>query len=270
MKIHGLYNSVDAVSQSMLKTMRASPRKFEACYITKTLSTDATPEQELGTKIHFAILEPERFDDRYCRIPKEVLASNGHRRGKAYDEWFEEMASIGKSPMTDAEWEKIDHIRANADRNEILKTFLQNARAIEAPIYWPERTEEGEVECKGIPDLVCVKDWIIDVKTTSDLKEFGRSAGKYAYHMQAAFYLRGASIVYESAYTCFAIAVVETVAPYRVHVKQLPTEAIIVGQSMVEESLAEYCRRKKTNDWSEVDENQLMMLDIPSYFLTGK
>ncbi len=79
------YKEIPAISQSMLKDLATSPRLFEAKHILKTLQSESTRSQELGTVIHSAILEPKKLEKVCTTPPRSVLASNGHRRGKAYE-----------------------------------------------------------------------------------------------------------------------------------------------------------------------------------------
>ena len=90
------YKRSTGVSQSELKTLAESPRKYEAEYILKTLKREQTDAMRFGSLVHCLVLEPEDFEDHFVVIPPEALASNGHRRGKAWDEFKQQQIALNK------------------------------------------------------------------------------------------------------------------------------------------------------------------------------
>jgi len=141
---------------------------------------------------------------------------------------------------------------------------------VEVPITWTDPIEP--VRCKGIPDIVA-GEWIIDLKTTKSLTGFlqggeqlvSKTIADLGYHLQAAFYLRGASLHYGDPKTRFAFLVVETEEPYRVYAMELKSEAITAGEVKMQRLLAEYVRRMQTGDWSEEGEKSLLQVGVPAW-----
>lgn len=263
------YRKIEAVSQSMLKELLASPRRFEAAYITQTLSRETTPAMEFGTMVHKIVLQPSVAASTIVMIPDDVLTSNGQRRGKAWDQFC--MDNAGKQLVRRDEYDKAFEIAKKVWSHPFYELAFDWMRYTENPITW-EDADTG-VQCKGIPDVVCDNEWVIDLKTTADLTGFVQGAESYTsktvadfgYHMQAAFYLRGTTIHYGEPKTRFAFIVVETKAPYRVYAMELNAAAITAGEVKVQRALAEYKRRMETNDWSEEGERALLQVGIPAW-----
>lgn len=255
------YRDWPAISQSELKDLAKSPRYYEAKHILKTIPHESTRSQEIGTLVHAAILEDNKLWNLMAIPPREVLASNGHRRGGAYDNW--KALQGGKIIITEDELQMIDSIVVQARKHPVLQMFLQNKLQIEMPILWEDAL--SGLKCKGIPDLVCKTSYVVDVKTCQNVDDIERSVATYGYHLQAAFYLRGCSSHYGNQYDNFVILAVETNPPYRVHARLLDEQAIMVGNMKIDELLADYARRKEANDWSEEAEKEITVLSLPKW-----
>lgn len=255
------YREWPAVSQSELKDLAKSPRYYEAKHILKTIQAESSRSQEIGTLVHAAILEENKLWSIMAIPPREVLASNGHRRGNAYDAW--KASQSGKIIITEDELQMIDAIVNQARKHPVLQMFLANKLQIEMPILWNDPL--SGLKCKGIPDLVCKTSYVVDVKTCQSVDDIERAVATYGYHLQAAFYLRGCSSHYGNVYDNFVIVAVETNPPYRVHARLLDDQAIIVGNMRIDELLADYARRKESGDWSEAAEREITVLSLPKW-----
>jgi len=263
------YRQSSAVSQSQLKTLKESPRRFQATYVTKTLSIEPTDAMEFGTLVHSMALQPHLVQDEFIEIPDEVLTSNGQRRGKAWDAFVE--ANQGKSLVRSADFRRAMRIAEKVWCHPFYKLVFEWQRNVEMPIAWTD--EETQVECKGIPDIVCSNEWVIDIKTTNDLTGFlqgkerlvSSKIADFGYHLQGAFYLQGASQVYQETKTRFALLVVETKEPHRVYAMEIDEPSLFAGRLEMHRLLEEYKRRMASDDWSEEGEKSLLQVSIPSW-----
>lgn len=262
------YENDSAVSQSQLKTLEESPRRFEALYITKTLSKQTTDAMEFGTLVHGLTLQPSVVESEIAVIPDSALTSNGQRRGKAWDTFCE--ATEGKLRVFKEDYDRAFTIAKKVWSHPFFEFSFPNINYTEVPIRWTDPVES--VSCKAIPDIVA-EEWIVDLKTTRSLTGFlqgrdqlvSKTIADFNYHLQAAFYLRGASLHYGDPKTRFAFLVVETEEPYRVYAMELRPEAITAGDIKMQRLLAEYVRRMQTNDWSEDGEKSLLQVGIPAW-----
>jgi len=262
------YENDSAVSQSQLKTLEESPRKFEAFYVTKTLSIPTTDAMEFGTLVHSMTLQPAVVESEIAVIPDSALTSNGQRRGKVWDAFCK--ATEGKLRVFQEDYDRALVIAKKVRSHPFYEFIFPRINYTEVPIRWTDPVEP--VQCKGIPDLVA-DEWIVDLKTTRSLTGFlqgrdelvSKTIADFGYHLQAAFYLRGASLHYGDPKTRFAFLVVETEEPYRVYAMELRSEAIERGEVKMEKLLSEYVRRMQTNDWSEDGEKSLLQVGIPAW-----
>jgi hypothetical protein len=220
---------------------------------------------ELGTLVHCAILEPNRLASKIAMPPTEVLASNGHRRGAAYEKWRDEQH--GKIIVNAEEFQLVDTLRIAANNHPAVEFFREHGKYTEQPIRWQDPLTQ--VECKGIPDLVCDNGFVIDIKTCQNVDDMDRTMANFGYHLQAAFYLDGCTSHYGERFEKFVIVACETNPPYRVHSRLLDDEAIMVGHMEIDRLLAEFKRRMESGDWSEEAEKNLVALSLPRWAVTG-
>lgn len=262
------YQNHSGISQSQLKLLDESPRKYEALYITRTLSRPVSDAMEFGTLVHGLTLQPSVVASEIAVIPPEALTSNGQRRGKAWDAFCE--ATEGKLRVFQEDYDRALTIAQKVWSHPFYEFIFEKIERVEVPIYWTDPIEP--VSCKGIPDIVA-EEWVIDLKTTRSLTGFlqggehlvSKQIAEMGYHLQAAFYLRGASIHYGDPKTRFAFLVVETEEPCRVYAIELKPEAITAGEVKMQRLLAECVRRMQTGDWSEEGEKSLLQVGVPAW-----
>jgi hypothetical protein len=262
------YESDEAISQSQLKLLAESPRKYEATYITRTLSKAPTDAMEFGTLVHGLTLQPSVVASEIAMITPDVLTSNGQRRGKAWDAFVE--STEGKLRVFQEDYDRALTISKKVWSHPFYEFIFDKIERVEVPIIWTDPIEP--VRCKGIPDIVAGQ-WVIDLKTTRSLTGFlqggeqlvSKTIADLGYHLQAAFYLRGASLYYGDQKTRFAFIVVETEEPFRVYAMELKPEAITAGEVKMQRLLAEYVLRVASGDWSEEGEKSLLQVGVPSW-----
>lgn len=146
-----------------------------------------TAAQRLGTAIHMAVLEPERFASHYAVRPACDRRTNA---GKATYAAF--LDTLGDREEIDPD----DHacaarVAEAVQRHPMAKELLAQGTA-EASIYWTDRSTG--VRCRMRPDFISDRGpFLVDLKSASDAGEraFMRSAWSYGYHMTAAFYIDG-------------------------------------------------------------------------------
>ena len=216
------YSDKEYVSNSMLSLLNKSPQHLQRMF---DGYKQETPALTFGKAFHTVVLEPEKFE-------KEISVFDGKaRRGKAWEEF--KSANEGNTIITESEYKKIISMRRE------LVTPLESYEFIENSSHEIVRVWEMlGIKCKGKVDCVYNSDKkiLIDVKTTQDASPdaFRRSAYKYGYHRQAAFYIDGFGA------DEFWFAVVEKEAPYRTGLYQASEEFINNGRREISELLDKY------------------------------
>jgi len=180
---HGMpaetYRARPEVSRSDLALVHRCPALFKASR-DGLLADSESPALSFGTLAHVAILEPETLPERFAVF-------DGRRGTKAHKEAIE--ANPGHELVKPADMERAramaEAVRAHPAGRELLAEGVA-----EASVFW-EDAATG-IACKCRPDWL-TEGALVDVKTTASAAadEFSRSAWRYGYHRQAAFYLDG-------------------------------------------------------------------------------
>jgi len=131
---------------------------------------------ELGTYIHAKVLEnPEDAADIVAKKCQKLEKSDMDKMEVLIDRLAANPEITAKMPVRMVVPGTLTEVMAS--------TTYTNKKGTVIPI-------------KGKFDLINTVDkYVLDLKTTSDLKNFEDSVYKYAYHIQAAFYLRLANMV---------------------------------------------------------------------------
>ena len=249
------YHARPGVSASMLKSMARGWRTFEAEYVTKAAPRKESAAMALGTAVHTALLEPERFAAEYVVCPEEC----SDRRTKAYKEWA---ASVdGANVLAAGDAATIDAIRESVRRDDFASKLLAADGHVEKSLEW---TDQG-VLCRMRFDKIAGP-FCIDIKTCQDATtdDFTKSIAKYRYDLQAAHYLAGLCLV--SKVSQFAFIAIETASPYRVRCYEICEDDLFSAEMDRVSLLLEYQRRLNDGDWSEPGEGVLTKVFLPNWF----
>ena len=217
------YSDTKFVTNSMLSLLNKSPQHLQ-----RMLDgyKEDSPALNFGKAFHTVVLEPEKFDT-------DIAVFDGKtKRGKAWDEFKEKNKGI--TIITNNEYNKIlemrKHLVTPTDSYELIENSTHEVVNIWSMLG---------VDCKGKVDCVySVNDRkiLIDVKTTQDAspEAFRRSAYKYGYHRQAAFYMDGMGA------DEFWFAVIEKEAPYRTGLYRASDEFLNNGRKELSDLLDMY------------------------------
>lgn len=195
------YRSIDALHSTELGYFAISPRK---CQLYREGKEEPTPAMLWGTTIHSAILEPEKFMERYVTEPatlpdgrkagsvptgarKEDYINRNTNEWKAFvSEWAQK--NTGKIQLDADEFTQLRNIMAAVHSHPIANALIKTHQK-EMVALWVD--EETGLKCKGKADLI--GEFLIDFKTTTceTPKEFERECYSRSYHSQMAFYDKG-------------------------------------------------------------------------------
>jgi len=216
------YHSSAGISASGLKTIY---KKSVRHHIDRKPFESAA--MALGSAVHAAMLEPNTFFDDYHVMPKI------DRRTKEGKEAYlvEQKKAEGKALITPDDYEKINAILDNFRNDDLAQKYCKGV--IELSHYGKH---EG-LDVRVRPDcLNKVQGFISDVKTCQDNSPmaFKRDVYKYAYHLQAAFYMDIIGV------DEFRFIAVETNYPYTIEVYTLSDEMIEQGRKAWKAAFADW------------------------------
>ena len=154
------YHSSEGISKSGLDLVMRSPAHYR--FADKRESTRA---MEIGTALHCAILEPERFATDYMML-KEVT----DRRASAYKEackvWSAERV------LTGTEADKVAGMQESVRSNPHLAEYMQSAGRYELSVFATDPVTGVLVRCRF--DKLTDSGLAVDLKKTQDLRDFGK------------------------------------------------------------------------------------------------
>lgn len=244
------------ITASMLKSLKRSPRIFEAEHIIGSMRKAETEAMAFGTALHTAVLEPERFASDYICPP----AGCGDKRTNKYKDWKAEQDPKAKI-LSEKDHTRIINAMASVMRHPIASEAVKAEGVVEQPHTWID--EATGVPCKCRPDKRAGR-VILDLKSINECseEEFTKAVVNFDYHIQAAHYNRGFPDAEQ-----FIFIPVETVEPFRCRCFVLDDEALDLGDYMVGELLKEYAERIESGDWSEPNESDLVKVSLPGWYM---
>jgi hypothetical protein len=248
------------ISKSGLDLFSQSPAHYWAKY----LDPNRVPEQPTkalltGQAVHAAILEPHKFHEDFTIMPAFNGRTNDGKDQKAL--W---LASNGGKTVIDIEtYELAMRLRDKVHGHKAAAELLRIGKA-EQTIFFDE--PESGAACKCRPDFLTSDGIIVDLKTTMDAspEAFGRSAFKYRYHVQAAFYSHGFELDRGYSPEAFVFIAVETSAPFEVAVYHADDNIVSLGRDTYMPELHRYAACARTGKWPGYGEG-IQMLNLPGY-----
>lgn len=239
------YRGWPAVSQSILKEFRRSP--MHARHAMLFPDDEATPAMIFGEAVHVAILEPERFIERYAVPPKVDKRTTAGKAEWAF--WLAEHPAC--VPLSADEHERCLAVANAVGGHATAAKLLRGKGANEVSALWKD--PGTGVVCKARPDRITQFDgWtvVVDVKTTRDasLAGFSTACARYGYHMQAAHYLAGLDVIAPLSRRFIHIAV-EPEPPHGVAIYELDEAALQQGRDEIRLALAQYADCLRDDVW---------------------
>lgn len=162
------YLGKNALSSSSIKTLLSSPKTY---YFTTKYGSGETQALRDGRLFHTMILEPEKLDD-IIFVEAATKASKEYKLAK----------ETGKEVYTKSEKKAAERLCDALLRNEAVKEYL-----IKAEYEVPQIAMIDGIPIRAKADIL-KGNTIIDLKTTTGIKDFRYSADKYSYDLQAWLY----------------------------------------------------------------------------------
>lgn len=229
------YHALPALSASGLKELQKSPAHYRtACLIAR----EETPAMRLGTAVHCAVLEPERFVAEYVGVNLDLRTKGG----KAMRD---EILAAGQTVLTPDDYTTVMQMRDAVLAHPTAGALFRDGRS-EVSVF----ATLDDVPCKCRPDWLRDDGLIVDLKTaiTAHPRDFGRTVANYGYHLQQHHYLR-VCLSAGIAVTRFLFVAVEKLPPFGVSVHLLDDAAIALAANQHDRLLELYRRCRDANHW---------------------
>lgn len=252
------HNDRRFVSSTALKELMRSPAHFrhyldserveKACY-------------KIGTAIHCALLEPDRFKREYITSPEFNRRTKEGREEEAA--FLKQAADAGNFVVTEKDLRMIEGICENVDKHRDASALLK-AGVSEKSFYWQDPETGILLKCRtdNVSQFA-----ILDVKSTDDASPQGfvRSCAKYNYDLSATMYREGVFSV-EDTFLDYVFLAVEKEAPYSVALYLASDEMLASGMVRYREALKRLNDCRQSGQWpSYQPEGSYTTLEWPSW-----
>ena len=237
------YHAYKGISVSGLKQMMQSPAHY--AYSEPKVKTTF---MILGTAIHCAILEPERYQNEYIR-----LEDCKDRRQAQYKD---AVKSVGEDQvLITSDVQKVFNMQSAVHRNKTAMSYLASG--------WPELS--GFVECPETGVIRRIRfDWLtpdlvsLDLKKTQDARKeaFDKSVFNYGYHIQAAFYNDTFALITGQPLKAFKFLAIEEKAPHGNKVYTCDDVSMHIGRKQYKPALELYAECERKNDWPAYEDTE--------------
>jgi len=244
------YHAYPGISKSGLDLIDRSPSHYRYREPRET-----SRQMEIGTAIHCALLEPDRYAHEYVLL-REVSARTASEYKQACKEHPSERVLVSYEADRVAGMQEV--VYAVAAARELLQR--EGWRELSAFGTDPETGEL--IKCRF--DLLTTDGIAVDLKKTRDARpeKFSRAVYDYRYHVQEAFYrhvFRCATGGKELA--GYRLLAVEEALPHSTVVYRLDDEAIAEGARQFRRNLNTYAACQASGDWhGYVIESELLSL----------
>lgn len=231
------YFAVDAASNSGLKLIRQSP----AHYKYREPEDYDTRNKEIGSAIHCALLEPDRFKSHYL-VAEADLRTAAEYRGLAKDVG-------GNRVLTRPEHKRIIGMQNSAYRNSRFKSLMTRPGRNELSVFSEDPITGCPVKCRF--DRKGDGAFAFDIKKCQDARssEFERAITNYGYYMGVAWYQQVWKWETGEDLPDFPLIAIEEKAPHGVVCHDLDEFALMLGRKHFREALDTYARCKDSGVW---------------------
>lgn len=236
-----VYHSADGISNSGLSLIARSPAHYM-----HAARREQSRAMEIGTAIHCALLEPERFKEEYM-----LLRDVKDRRASAYKEAIKQFSSERVLVSTEATniAAMQESVMAQPEAREALET--EGWREVSLFATCPDTG----VLMKCRFDLLTADSRAYDLKKTRDARpdQFGKSVNEYRYHVQQPFYSRVFELVAGEPLKSFKFIAVEDQPPYTAAVYKLDDLTAEIGRFLMNRDFSTYTRCVESGEWPHPD-----------------
>ena len=259
------YFASPRLSRSRLEVFMDAPRLYAGRYITGDIAEPApTAALRWGRLVHLRVLEPYEFRHKVFVKPPTL-----NRRSNAGNTELDRLEAEGMLAVSMEEERRLEAIAAAVLAHPLAGRMVEGS---DREVAYTWRDDATGLDCRARLDLVSIRRGaavVVDLKSTDDPspRAFGRSAGNYGYHRQAAFYSRPIrELVGTPPMFCF-IAVRST-APFEVALYKLHPEDLVAADAQLDRALKQLAECTDTNTWSAPWESPTVQsLDIPRWAL---
>lgn len=251
------YSAIEAVNHSKLKLMNRSPAHYK--HALDNPESKDSKALRIGSALHCAVLEPEKFASEYLVAPKV------DRRIKANKEMYEAFVAQNEQKII-LDTEEYGTVQAMSfsilSNPTVVKLLKGTERELSIVAEYETQFLKGRLDAHDAKLGI-----VSDIKTTEDASRegFECSIFKYGYHTQAAMYQLICEELKLPAHD-FVFICVEKEPPYAVGVYRLRNDVIAYGREHVVHLLEQLRTSEEANYWPSYGEG-IADIALPAWAL---
>lgn len=228
-----------------------------------------TPATILGTTIHTAILEPERFDMKYLVTPTRGAGLAAHKA---------ELREAGYTMISQKQMDIARTAREQVHAHPLAAKLLAGVQPehVEQTFFYEVQSRVGDgvisVGAKMRADL-CRDDigcWV-DIKSTRKIDPYGFSgeSAKYDYDLTKAWYQKGIERCTQMGLienvTDYLFLCIENEFPCRVEVYEMGNATTALGLERLNEAISAWGACQAADEWPSLRGGEVRPFDHPDY-----
>lgn len=246
-----VYRAADGLANSDAQMIENNPSNFmwsksAPRNVAKSKTTD------IGTALHCAILEPEKYKDHI------VVSEFKGRTAKGFE--TEQKGNEGKIVLTKDEYDQVNLMAKSVFCHPSAKSLLDLDGDCESSVFVKDKETGVSLKCRPDKDVVKSANAVIDVKTTASIddwrsdKQWVNPLYKFNYGHGASFYIDVLEQHYKTEIDFFIFLVIQSsieLGRYPVAVFQISRQELIdLGfWDRHRGNISEFSRCKSGNDW---------------------
>jgi hypothetical protein len=249
------YHAYTGISKSGLDLVARSPAHYF-----HSAKREATRAMEIGTAIHTALLEPERFKSDYV-----LLKDTKDRRASAYKEAIRVHSS--ELVLVGHEADKVAGMQETVYSQKEPREALSGEGWREVSAFIEDPETGVLMRCRY--DILRADLVSVDVKKTRDSRpvEFAKSVFNYRYHVQDAMYSHIFELITGERLESFQFLAVEEEPPHAAMVYDLDEETRTIGFSEYRRDLLSYAQADSSGEWAAY-QNPRQTIGLPSWAIS--
>lgn len=230
------YFAIDAASNSGLKLIRRSPAHFKF-----KEEKDPSPAMAMGTHLHMALLEPERFEKHY------VIAEAEDKRSAYYKGLVKDVGA--DRVLTLKDHRKLIGMQEAAYSNKRFAAYMKSLGRNELSVVTTDPETGVPIKCRF--DRIGDSVFALDIKKCQDARgeEFTKPISNYGYYQQIAFYKHVWFCETGEHLQEFPLVAIEEDSPHGVICHDLDEIALELGRIHYREALDTYARCRDSGVW---------------------
>ena len=247
------YHSYEGISKSGLDVIDRSPAHF--MYGSRREQSRA---MVIGSAIHSAILEPEKFAEDYLLL-KNVKARTASEYKQAIKVHNPDLVLVA------AEADNVVGMMESVYSQPQAASSLRSDGWRELSAFVEDPETGVLMRCRY--DLLTVSGRCVDLKKTRDSRpdEFAKSVFNYRYHVQDAMYSHIFELITGEPLQSFEFLAVEDQPPHCAMMYDLDEEAKYIGFNEYRRNLETYAECENSNEWPGYDQAENEPLSLPGW-----